>query len=339
MTRRHNRSWGQGELYEALCLLTTGVCFWFVGVQSAAFDAMNRFMLNYGLSDVFMLCVLMGAALVGIRVRKSLKLRMIMLERDDAAAQAETIARHDALTGLANRRLFLEAVEKRRVASTYEPASALLLVDLDRFKPVNDIYGHAAGNAVLCAVAERLRKLLPGRGLAARLGGDEFAMIVDCEGGDDLVRLAQDTYNQSNLMSKNSGLREFVLGNAGASAVEFALVMPLLTLLAFAVIEFSLIFFTYNSANHVASAIVRELATNQITSGQASAAAMPLLPSWIRSSATVTPSSSTTDPNTNQFTLTISFPASAASPTHILGWAYASMTLTAKSIAQQEPTS
>jgi len=131
----------------------------------------------------------------------------------------------------------------------------------------------------------------------------------------------------------------FLRDPGGASAVEFALIMPILSMVAFAITEFSLIFFTYNSANHVTSAVVRELATNQITSAQASATALPLLPSWIRGSATVTPASSTTDPNTNVFTLTISFPASAASPTHVLGWAYGNLTLKAKSSAQQEPTS
>ncbi|MBB2962605.1 diguanylate cyclase (GGDEF)-like protein [Methylobacterium sp. R2-1] len=68
----------------------------------------------------------------------------------------------------------------------------MLLIDLDRFKPVNDLYGHAAGNAVLCAVADHLEDLLPVNGIAARLGGDEFALLVPFTGGiENLKRLAQ----------------------------------------------------------------------------------------------------------------------------------------------------
>ena len=191
MPRMSQVTWGRGELYDALCLLMTGACGWFVGVQYGAFDAANRFMLRHGLSDLCMLGMLMGFAVLATSIHKSFKLRRAMRERDKATEQAEAIARHDGLTGLANRRLFLEGIEKRRAGSGAE-FSAVLLIDLDRFKPVNDIYGHAAGNAVLCAVAERMVVLLAGRGVAARLGGDEFAMLVDFSGpAEELVRLAQ----------------------------------------------------------------------------------------------------------------------------------------------------
>jgi diguanylate cyclase (GGDEF)-like protein len=184
-------SWGQGELYEALCLAMIGACCWLIGVQFGVFDATSRVMVSNNLSNLFMLVCVMGVASFAASIRKSLKLRRTMLERDAAAAHAEAIARHDVLTGLANRRLFHEGVEKRRAAATDDANSAVLLIDLDRFKPVNDIHGHAAGNAVLCAVSERLLSILGGRGIAARLGGDEFAMLVEFDGADDLLRLAQ----------------------------------------------------------------------------------------------------------------------------------------------------
>ncbi|GJD56063.1 putative bifunctional diguanylate cyclase/phosphodiesterase [Methylobacterium dankookense] len=185
-------SWGEGEFYEALCLLMTGACLWIIGAQFHVFEELNAFVTRYGLSDQFMLLALMGFAMFVASLRKSLLLRSALRERDAAARHAESIARHDVLTGLANRRLFLESVERRRAEAGQTPAHAVLLVDLDRFKPVNDIYGHAAGNAVLCAVAERLRGLTPSTGLAARLGGDEFSVLVPLEGGSEgLVRLAQ----------------------------------------------------------------------------------------------------------------------------------------------------
>ncbi|KAB1074259.1 putative bifunctional diguanylate cyclase/phosphodiesterase [Methylobacterium planeticum] len=192
MAEKRGGSWGEGELYDALCLLMIGVCCWIIGAQFHVFAALHGFILAHDLSNQLMLGLVMGFAMMVVSLRKSLKLRQAMLERDATTARAESIARHDALTGLANRRLFLEAVEARRRATGAEPSSAVLLVDLDRFKPVNDLYGHAAGNAVLCAVAERLAGLLPARGVAARIGGDEFALVVPLEGGSEaLARLAQ----------------------------------------------------------------------------------------------------------------------------------------------------
>ncbi|GJD46282.1 putative signaling protein [Methylobacterium cerastii] len=189
---RKRGSWGEGELYEALCLLMICGCLWIIGIQFQVFSSLNAFIHANDLSNAFMLVALMGLAVFAASLRKSLLLRVAMRERDITAAEAEAVARHDVLTGLANRRLFLETLERRRAAASLVPTQAVLLVDLDRFKPVNDIYGHAAGNAVLCAVAERLSALTPEGGLAARLGGDEFALLVPLDGGSDgLSRLAQ----------------------------------------------------------------------------------------------------------------------------------------------------
>ncbi|RZK77471.1 MAG: GGDEF domain-containing protein, partial [Methylobacterium sp.] len=164
---RKRGSWGEGELYEALCLLMIGACLWIIGIQFQVFSSLNAFIHANDLSNAFMLVALMGLAVFAASLRKSLLLRVAMRERDLTAAEAEAVARHDVLTGLANRRLFLETLERRRAAASLVPTQAVLLVDLDRFKPVNDIYGHAAGNAVLCAVAERLSALTPEGGLAA----------------------------------------------------------------------------------------------------------------------------------------------------------------------------
>ncbi|HZO48321.1 MAG TPA: EAL domain-containing protein [Xanthobacteraceae bacterium] len=93
-------------------------------------------------------------------------------------AELAHMARYDALTGLANRALFLEKVNEAlaRMASHDEPFSILML-DLDRFKAVNDSLGHAIGDSLLKAVAERLRWLVRDLDVVARLGGDEFAVI------------------------------------------------------------------------------------------------------------------------------------------------------------------
>lgn len=102
------------------------------------------------------------------------------------------LARFDPLTGLANRSLFrdtLEQVVDRAVASR-SPA-ALLFVDLDRFKSVNDCFGHGAGDLLLRLVAQRLQRLVRPGTTIARLGGDEFAILLDRASADDAARLAQ----------------------------------------------------------------------------------------------------------------------------------------------------
>lgn len=84
-------------------------------------------------------------------------------------------ARHDALTGLANRRLLTEQLA--RALDRDSGSAALLFVDLDRFKDVNDIWGHEAGDAVLCSAARRIAELFPDD-VVARFGGDEFVILL-----------------------------------------------------------------------------------------------------------------------------------------------------------------
>ncbi|OLB78099.1 MAG: hypothetical protein AUI14_14080 [Actinobacteria bacterium 13_2_20CM_2_71_6] len=94
-------------------------------------------------------------------------------------------ALHDALTQLPNRTLFAE----RLAVATGSPA-ALLLIDLDDFKLVNDTLGHPAGDAVLCAVAERLRDCIRLGDTPARLGGDEFAVLLPGAAGAEARAVA-----------------------------------------------------------------------------------------------------------------------------------------------------
>jgi len=88
------------------------------------------------------------------------------------------LARHDSLTGLANRSTFLEAMTDAEARIDDGDILAVICLDLDRFKQVNDSLGHAIGDAVLTGVSGRLLSVLEGHGLVARLGGDEFAALV-----------------------------------------------------------------------------------------------------------------------------------------------------------------
>jgi diguanylate cyclase (GGDEF)-like protein/PAS domain S-box-containing protein len=95
-------------------------------------------------------------------------------ERKQQQALLKHQATHDSLTGLPNRVLLGRALETLRASS---PA-ALFMLDLDRFKDVNDTLGHATGDAVLTILGQRLRSALPEQNLIARIGGDEFAVVV-----------------------------------------------------------------------------------------------------------------------------------------------------------------
>ena len=106
----------------------------------------------------------------------------------EAMRRLEHAASHDSLTDLANRAAYQSAFESLLArAARQEGDLSVLLIDLDRFKAVNDTHGHAAGDAVLVAVAGRLRSILQTGDLAARLGGDEFAALLFRErmGEDD----------------------------------------------------------------------------------------------------------------------------------------------------------
>lgn len=89
-------------------------------------------------------------------------------------------ARHDMLTGIANRARFFERLDELATAdggAGAGPLHGVLYLDLDDFKPVNDLYGHAAGDEVLRVVSRRLRSHLRSDDLVARIGGDEFAVL------------------------------------------------------------------------------------------------------------------------------------------------------------------
>ncbi len=105
------------------------------------------------------------------------ELHAALRERDALAARLSAMAFQDPLTGLGNRALFRRDLDGALAAGPAGRRVAVLVLDLDDFKPVNDRYGHAAGDEVLVEAGRRLRSALPD-GTVTRLGGDEFAVVL-----------------------------------------------------------------------------------------------------------------------------------------------------------------
>ena len=143
---------------------------------------------------VALVSILIGLAmLVALLFREILRTQRLLKEAAIAERLAAELANHDALTGLPNRRLFQDrldhalAVTRRRGGRL-----ALHLIDLDRFKEVNDCHGHAGGDALLRAMAQRMLACLRAADTLARLGGDEFAILqLDIEDPGDVSALTE----------------------------------------------------------------------------------------------------------------------------------------------------
>jgi diguanylate cyclase (GGDEF)-like protein len=102
-----------------------------------------------------------------------------------------TLARHDPLTGLANRLGLREAYRNLSANGRLLPMVAVYCFDLDRFKPVNDRYGHPTGDAILQKLAERIRATIHVGDIAARIGGDEFVLIQPIQLADEAEMFAR----------------------------------------------------------------------------------------------------------------------------------------------------
>ncbi len=122
-------------------------------------------------------------------------------------------ATHDALTGLPNRVLFQARAAR---ALSESEGLAVVLLDIDRFKDVNDTLGHAIGDRLLCEVSERLVRSVSGRATVARLGGDEFALVIgDISAPEQAVTIVKDLHRELARPIRMDGLNLAVTASAG----------------------------------------------------------------------------------------------------------------------------
>lgn len=141
-------------------------------IVSIALETINKLYFFPGWPELWRELAITSAEVLAPAIPIALSIGRAHLAMHGAKVEADRLGRIDPLTGLANRRAFYETAE--RFASG---AVALAIVDIDRFKRVNDSNGHAAGDEVLKAVATSMRDQLGDLGLVARLGGEEFALI------------------------------------------------------------------------------------------------------------------------------------------------------------------
>ena len=120
------------------------------------------------------------------------RLAGIVVERDQAQKRIQKLAFTDEVTGLASRANFYQKLEESiKISNRYDRRFALLYIDLDNFKSINDSLGHDTGDTVLAAIAKRLESTIREIDYIARIGGDEFCILVEEVGDDCAAKVAQ----------------------------------------------------------------------------------------------------------------------------------------------------
>jgi len=140
-----------------------------------------QFALDYKeweIDNALFVVVVMSFGFCIFSYRRVRELSVEMQARRSAEQVAEKLARHDPLTGLPNRRFFVEKLDEVLRTTTVDSQSAVLMLDLDGFKFINDAYGHAIGDQVLVEFAQRIAATMRFDAVFIRVGGDEFAVII-----------------------------------------------------------------------------------------------------------------------------------------------------------------
>lgn len=176
-------------LFTALCTISSAACLFSLPLAAYIVVAVGTIPVsvslllsgNLTLQGMGANLLLVSPLIIGMIHRQFCQLcRLVETRADISAEQAKVteLAYRDALTGLANRRAFLDGLKPEAIDERPGSTLAIGMVDLDDFKVINDTYGHRAGDTLLVETARRFRTLDIGDAVIARLGGDEFAVLL-----------------------------------------------------------------------------------------------------------------------------------------------------------------
>ncbi|MFC3580605.1 putative bifunctional diguanylate cyclase/phosphodiesterase [Sphingomonas hylomeconis] len=206
--------------------ITVAAILLFVGTGSAVLSAALR---NYlgggeGPDQPLVIALLLNVALILFGWRRHRELADEVNVRTAAEERAQLLASKDPLTGFLNRRCLAEegaAMVLR--AEKRGKAMALIMLDLDHFKSVNDMHGHAAGDALLQLVAREIAAAMPPIALTARFGGDEFAcgFLFDRDHPDTVERIAERLISQLAQPLHVEGLQVHISASIGIARSDF----------------------------------------------------------------------------------------------------------------------
>jgi diguanylate cyclase (GGDEF)-like protein len=172
--------WKRRAHRDAIILAALGLIVFVIGTVYDLPPVLLQFGLDHSdweVDDIILVVLVLSVAIFIYGYRRYQDLSAEVRARAKAEAEAHNLARHDPLTGLPNRRFFEETLAERLQTLEDGEILAVILLDLNGFKPVNDTHGHAVGDEALRIFASRIAAVLRPKSFLARLGGDEFAIV------------------------------------------------------------------------------------------------------------------------------------------------------------------